>query len=244
MANVTTKVVARGNTSPQEQPAVVSGKVGAYTVVKTWRGMYNDLLQMRPKAGVILQGYNDLGTLVASDISLTGTPGNTGTLTVKYGPPDINPGESTDAGELSITFDAVEKPIMTHEKYKEADPGVVEAWRRSPPAMAMAGQYEDKDGEPVDLKGKDREVAWKIAQGIESWLFFAPVVKITRRFDSRPSGAGKGNGKIEEPPVKVDGGWQFLRLGDDLSRDAAGVWTWTRTWQGAKEWDKDLYDKA
>ena len=247
MAVANPTIITRGDVSPREMPGspVFQETNGAPSVTRMYKGLYKDLLEMRPAPGSLLQGFDNLGPLVARETQLTRGNGETGVLTVKYGPPD-DTGEDDGGGEgtLSVSFDAVEKPLLTHPFFKGVDEGKVEAWRKSPPGLVAQYKYEKEDGDPGDLEGKDKDAAKKIAKGIESWVFFAPVVKLTSTHKSRPSGVGAANGKREKPPVKVDGAWVFLRMGDECSRDENGVWTLTRCWQGALEWDEDLYAEA
>ena len=238
------KTIQRGDVSIQEQPGspVIAEVRGVVTMTRTFKGLFTDLIERRPRTGDVLTGYDNLGRLLVKEVSIAHGVGDTGGMTVKYEPAEggSSAGESAE-GEVSIAFEAVEKPLLTHPYFEKADAGIVEAWRKASPDMAAQFMYEDKDGKPVELPPLERMVAEKMAKGVESWILFAPVVKLTSTHAQRPPGVGAANGLRQRPPVHVDGDWEFLRQGDNLNRDAQGVWTLERSWQGAHEWDEILY---
>jgi hypothetical protein len=236
--------LTRGDVSIHEVGGspVIHDTRGVVSVTRTYNGMFLDLVKARPKAGDPLNGFDDLGEMAVKETTIAHGNGGKGTMTVKYELAE-GVGEKGE-GTLGVSFDAVEKPLLTHPRFKGVDEGKIEAWKKAPAALAKDYLYEVEGSHPGALEGKELEAAKMIAGGTESWLLFAPVVKLTQNFARRPGGAGRDNGKRQQPPVEVEGAWAFLRMGDELAKDESGNWTLTRSWQGAHDWNGLLYEEA
>lgn len=250
MARIGGKVETRGDVSMREtpnSPRITWQEGGTITVQREWSGMFTDLLSRVPASGSKLDGYPELGDQVVRDASLVHGNGDRGTLTVNYAPPSCETGDDEeDEGELDVTMQSVEKPLLLNPYFAgKVNAGKIEAWKKeSSPELTAKYAYQDEKGEEVKLDGLDKEAAELITEGTECYLTFAPVVSLTQRFSIRPSSVGRDNGKIQRPPVKVEGSWEFLRQGDVLTRDSSGAWTLRRMWLGAEEWNRKLYKAA
>jgi len=142
---------------------------------------------------------------------------------------------------IEIDMAQLEKPLLSKPGISDAVPAQIELWRDSPANLRLAMKYE-QDGDIYDLAGDSLIFAKLILKGVESYLVFAPVVSRTSTYKNRPTPANYG--KIETPPVTVEGSWEYLKTADRIVQQADGSYARTEQWTGADEWDRALYEEA
>lgn len=214
------------------------------------QGRYADLKAQMPSRDSRFRG------LRVESSELVRAKGGMGLLTITCrgkGGASGNPSGNIEETVYEIEMAQLEKPLLS----KPAWSGYVEqieAWRGSDPALRAAYKYTDAAGDEVELAGGARKVAALLMKGVESYLVFAPVVRVTRRSNEKPEDTsefrqiGKDCGKRCRPPADplslVAGTWDWLKTADRCQKVAGGSFERVEEWTGADEWDKDLYDEA
>lgn len=215
------------------------------------QGRYSDLEAQMPERGDRFRGYR------VESSELVRAKGGMGLLTItcrrKAGGSSGNPSGNIDETVYEIEMAQLEKPLLSKpgwDGYAEQ----IEAWRGSGPAMRAAYKYTDAEGDEAELLGPARTIAKLLMKGVESYLVFAPVVRVTRRSNEEPMDTsefrkiGKDCGKRCSPPSDplslVDGTWDWLKTADRCQEVAGGSFERVEEWTGADEWDQDLYEAA
>jgi Ni/Co efflux regulator RcnB len=252
-----------GDTTVGEAPesgAITVSDIVTRTIVE--RGMYDDLYARLPQRGD-QWGQEEWWVTGAS---LAPNPGGTGTLTTTLADtPESAGGDVWSPGSppiYEVNWTQIEKPLTANSKLNSGYTGStlqtvideIEAWRNSPqqrkrkyqiPAYALNHEPNpNTDADWITLTGAARNIAQKIAKGIEGYLVFSPVISRTTVSRSRPSTSG--GGKIEDPPISVGDSptgkpYVYLRVGDIARQQQDGTWQRIEQWQGAEEWDTDIY---
>lgn len=179
-------------------------------------------------------GRGRLTTVCKSTVGGAATPGNV----------ESSANEET---VYEVESAQLEKPLLSHKDFR-GYAAAVSAWMNSgDPKMRAAHQYYDDNGDVATLDGPADELAGKIEKGIESYLVFSPVARVTsRRFDGRtPTGVGGQCGKRCDPPGQilsmVGGTWKWLKTGDRCRLSGDMTVERIEEWTAADEWDEDLY---
>lgn len=217
-----------------------------YSVTRRYKGFWDALVLELPDKGDEWQ--DTPGTRVAR-ATLSKEKGGLAVLEVTLvSPPDSENDETTDLGELEISFVTLEKPLLAHPLFNgyEMMACDLEAWKTAPPSLKKNFQYKDESGATQTLHATMQKVAKKMLRGIEAYRLDVPVITLTKTLARPPSNVGGYANKIQTPHVtlKPAGKWEYLRGPDKLSRDSSGCYKFTQQWLGAEEWDKDLYGTA
>ena len=235
-----------------ESGAITVEEFKTRTVVK--RGMFAELKNLLPVKGA---KYEEGWWVTRAQLSPN--PGGTGTLTITLADSQGAGGGAWEPGApeiLEVEWSKIEKPIQTNPKITNSYTGTqlqtavdeLEAWRNSPqqrrrkyqiPLSTLTREADpNSDADWIALTGVALNLAKKIAQGIESYLVFSPIVSRTVISKARPSTGGCGT--IQTPPVPISG-YKFLKVADSAVQQTDGTWRRTEQWQGADSWDTDLY---
>lgn len=214
------------------------------------QGRYADLKAQMPARNGRFRG------LRVESADLVRAKGGMGLLTITCRGKDGasgNPSGNIEETVYEIEMAQLEKPLLSKPAwsgYAEQ----IEAWRGSDPALRAAYKYKDAEDNEFELAGNARKIAKLLMKGVESYLVFAPVVRVTRRSNETPEDTsefrqiGKDCGKRCKPPSAplslVDGKWDWLKTADRCQEVAGGSFERVEEWTGADEWDKDLYDEA
>lgn len=233
-------VINKGTVTAQEQPGSGTKENGSQVTLK-YKGTKATVEALLPQYGTKYT-YEDRRYVVRK---VTLTPGRGGLAegVVVLGPSD-NTGTAED-GALEVTWEIemaqLERPLLSHPLFKDvAD--IVQKWEASPAKFKNANQYEDTDGNGINVTDPAAILAIsKIRRGIESYLTFTPVVARIALYSSRPSGVGAGMSRVGKPDVRASGSWSYIKTGDKCVQSSDGSWTRTEQWTGADEWDSDLY---
>lgn len=221
------------------------------TRIYVLQGRYSELEAQMPKRNGRFRGFR------VESSELVRAKGGMGLLTVtcrvKGGGASGNPSGNIEETVYEVEMAQLEKPLLSKpgwDGYAEQ----IEAWRGSDPAMRAAYKYTDAEGEEAELLGNARKIAKLLMKGVESYLVFAPVVRVTRRSNEEPKDTsefrqiGKDCGKRCSPPSDplslVAGSWEWLKTADRCQEVAGGSFERVEEWTGADEWDEDLYDEA
>ena len=130
----------------------------------------------------------------------------------------------------------IDKPLLSHPGITEEMRVRIAAWAQDKPADF---KFTDSTGSEETLSKAEQIWAGKMLAGVESYLFFAPVVTRVREYRFRPGSSGIG--QRGTPPI-APGSFKWLKTGDRATQDDRGRWTRTETWEGAEKWDTDIYD--
>lgn len=215
------------------------------------QGRYTDLQAQQPARNERFRGLR----VESSD--LIRAKGGMGLLTItcrgKDGGAGGNPPGNIEETVYEIEMAQLEKPLLSRPDwsgYAEQ----IEMWRGSEPALRAEYKYKDAAGDEFELLGASRKIAALLMKGVESYLVFAPVVRVTRRSNEEPKDTsefrdiGRDCGKRCSPPADplslVSGRWSWLKTADRLQAVAGGSYERVEEWTGADEWDEDLYDEA
>lgn len=206
------------------------------TVVKT--GKYDDLLPIQPIPGE----FNAISS------NLEGKRGGMGVLTyvteVKLEIPDTGEGDVPTSTTKELTWQQVEKPLLSHpDAYPDVRGVDIDAWKNEPDiALKLEYKYSTPTG-VISLVPAAVNFAKLIEKGVESYLAFSPVFSITRVWPKRPSSGGCG--KRGNPTLTgYATGYQYLKTADTVVQNADLSWTQTEQWTGAEEWSELLYKDA
>lgn len=200
-----------------------------------------------------------------SSTTLTDLPGYMAKLTLNLTIQGTSTGEIPNPVSTipvwEINWTSVDKPLLTVEKafgqytgsenaaQREIIVDEVLAWKDSPqnrkrkyqiPATGLTGEARpENDADWVDLSAEAKNIAKKMAKGIEAKLVFSPVITKTEVYGVRPTTGACGT--INTPVVNI-AGYVYLKNGDRAVQQQDKTWTRTESWQGADEWDTDLYE--
>ena len=245
-----------GDVTPQE-----SHESGAVTVEQSttktlvYRGLYVSLEGMMPARG---DDWQNSGMFVQRAV-LEPEAGGMGKLTVTLsdradgGDGAWSPGASPI---IEIEWSRMEKPLQANPKITGGLSGadlqklyaVVEAWSNSPQQRKRLYQAPleslTREADPNNssdwgsLANQALTIAQKLAKGVEGYLVFSPVITRTTVTSARPVTGGCGT--IQAPPSAISG-YKYLKVADTARQQADGTWQRVEQWQGADDWDTDLY---
>jgi len=222
------------------------------------RGMYDGLLLEVPLKGVEFQ----TGWWV-SRAQLVQGPGGTGTMTVTLVDNEAASDDPWSYGQppiIEIEWSRIEKPLQANTiilmSQSDGDKGTfvdeIEAWRNSPQQRRRLYQIPksnlnreanpNDDNDWVSINALAKKVAQKIAKGIEGYLVFSPIITRTTVTLGKPTTGGCGT-ITENPPNKING-YVYLKVADTARQQSDGTWQRVEQWQGADDWDEDLYEKV
>lgn len=134
----------------------------------------------------------------------------------------------------------------------------IEMWQKETDKdLVESFGFRDGKGEEQSLSGLSKEVAKKIASGVESVIRFYPVLYRKRLYSEVPADQFSGIGFIDTPPAAgikakqpsglaaVISRYQWLKIQDDCDEQSDGDWLRTESWMGISnadgKWDEDLY---
>jgi hypothetical protein len=128
-----------------------------------------------------------------------------------------------------VIWQELRKPVETNPFFADLTPAQI--------ADAKLKVEADPPWSPTnELAAKLYE---KLVRGTTEWVTAVPVV---RRTTTRVRGdlAGGGAWFREDPPIAVDGSWEWMKTTDDRRREGKSF-TRTEEWTAAESWDEDLY---
>lgn len=209
-------------------------------------GRYGDLKSIQPSKGDKYDGLDVISSELSRD------RGDMGRLSIQcHGKKrETTVGTTAEPNEVVYEVDCavVEKPLRAKPEYSPYG-AVITLWEAAPADLRSQKKYVDEEGETRDLDGRAAEYAALVLAGVESYVVFAPVVRITSTYERRPDGIGKNMCKRGKPPASaiagVSGTWEWLKNGDTRTYNAADdTWTRVETWQAADKWNDTLYGEA
>ncbi len=239
-----------GNTSVREtweSGTLVHGDRKEKTFVKV--GKESDLIAVMPVQGdIYAPGWR------VSTATLTPSHGGMARLVVScYRNLSSSSGTDGDEAEgdkptttIEVTMAQLEKPLMAKEEWSGYG-SIIELWQASPADIRAQKKYIDGEN-TYDLTGGAADIADLMMRGVQSYLCFAPVVRVETMTSDAPKDVGKDAGKLCDPPAEalamMAGNWKWLKTGDSATRNADGSYTRSEEWTGADSWEEALYDKA
>ena len=206
------------------------------------KGLYADLESKIPAHGDDYPGQPDHCVDTAD---LRPRKGRQGTLTINLKPKskDTEPNEPLHT-KWEVSMERLEIPLLQNPKiagYTE----VLNLWEKSEDSLKRLFKYKDADGEVKALGGEGLEVAKDMANGMQAYLRFYPVVKKVMTYKNRPK-VGKDLNKIQTPSGAgdIEGTWEYLKTGDNRNENDDGTWERSEEWTGAEKWNERYYEKA
>lgn len=154
---------------------------------------------------------------------------------------------SSDRVSWTLTTSQITYPI---EKYCGPSQGMsAQAWQlrgwRNEPDINLYNNFRFRDptGAVITLTDPTQKIASKIMSGVETVMRFYPTLRKTTIYGSGDiAGLGTKLSYIDKPGSPYDGcASEWLKIGDDVTRDRTGRQTRTETWMGADSIDDDLY---
>lgn len=219
-------------------------------LIVPFSGTYVTLLANRPKPGQQLNGFQNTGMKIEK-VEVQEGDGETGTMYVSLGAPEA-PDDTTSFDPLGepiyeIDFSELSKTLEAHP-----DCGILK------PDRPEGNNGRKKDwGDWADLSDDDYDAdgGWSLAvykakkeRGIDSFLTATVTIRRTIYYFRNPGGVGQGCFSLETPPAQAGAPTllqgqtiQWLKTTDRLVREGR-LRTRSTEWQGAHEWDDDIYD--
>jgi hypothetical protein len=229
--------VWKGSREMQEDPeSPINGnnKDGA-TQTRIFNGPYATLASAIPA-----RLSNVIGsplTLYVDTTELKKQPGGNGKLTINLSAnPFPDPGQ--DVQELEWV--EIQKPLLQHPRYQpggvraltDTDLDQIEEWKNATTATLRASTY-------ARLTANAADYVDKIKRGEESFVLYAPVVRVTQKTPSMP--ACGGCGKISTPTEgQPSAEYVYLKTADRRMRQDRN-WSRVQEWTGAQSIDTDIY---
>jgi hypothetical protein len=235
-----------------EQPELVEfASDGSKRITRTFKGDRSELLTF---ANGLTIGASPYGGLPLQTVTLTRTVASLATLRLEYGLEESS--DTANAASVKSTVwqmkhtqRIVSLMRRTGQSASMPSRGCLEAWRREPdPALYDAYQYRNQVGSVMTLSAAEQLVAKKLEKGTEGAMRFYPTIQKTTTYSKgKIADVGQGLAYISTPgspwdSITIGGATAvWLKVGDDITRNADGSQTRTESWMGAKEWDVNLY---
>ena len=204
---------------------------------RVFRGGMDILQAMRPSVGGRMADVSPDFLVVSIDIYPTSTS--------EIGEMVVNLDNFSDESELNWVNNNAPKEETIEIEWSQLDKPLAQApvfKNLSPEDIKLAEDILSGKQTTDALEGKsDRLLLYyeKRAKGQQTYLVFAPVVRRTSQSTSRPSAGACG--KINSPPVGVNG-YQFIKTACRISKSKSNkYWERSEEWLGADSWDTDLY---
>lgn len=229
---------------------------GANTATRNFKGNYSDLLTF---ANGLTIGDSPFGGLPLRAVNITRAVGdpNLATLRLEYGLEESSD-TSTAATARSVVWQMRHTQrivsLMRHTGASASMPkrGNLEAWSKEPdPILYEAFKYHNQVSAVMTLSAEEQAVAEKLKKGVEGAMRFYPTIQKTTTYGKgKIAGVGQGLAYISTPgspwdSITIGGATaSWLKVGDDVTRNADGTQTRVESWMGAKEWDENLYGTA
>lgn len=183
---------------------------------------------------------------------------NLATATLTLADSDTVVGETTNAFKAVWSFHAARNDVSILIYCSSNERVHVELWQKETDgALASAYKYKDANG-VHELTQREKDVAVKICNGIESVVRFYPILTLTSYYHSCPNNWGLDLGYIRTPEAaaadkvvapsninSVIDGFEWLKVQDDVDELPDGDFKRVQSWWGIAEidggWDADLY---
>lgn len=233
-----------------EQPELVEfASDGSKRITRTFKGDRTELLTF---ASGLTIGASPYGGLPLRSITLTRTVASLATLKLEYGKEESSDTASAASAKSTVwqmkhTQRIVSLMRRTGASDSMPSRGNLEAWRKEPdPALYDTYQYRNQVGAVMTLSAAEQAVAKKLEKGVEGAMRFYPTIQKTTTYGKgKIADVGSGLAYISTPGSPWDTVAQsWLKVGDDVTRNADGTQTRVESWMGAKEWDENLYGTA
>lgn len=187
--------------------------------VETWNGPYDEL---RIKQKSVQRG--------AIQTNLIPGTGGQATLTIT---------RERETGESSTVPSKKTVEVIWQELRRPVESAPIFAELSDEQILKVKKAIANGDPLPADTGSLEAKLYKKLARGNTHYSVGVPVVRQTLTKKSGPIKSGnayvRGN-----PPVEVEGGWQFLKTADERRKDGQS-YTQVEEWSGADEIDADLY---
>ena len=240
-----------------EQPELnQTATAGANTATRNFKGDYSDLLAF---ANSLTIGGSPFGNLPLRAVNITRTVGspNLATLRLEYGMEESGDTSTTATAravvwQMKHTQRIVSLMRRTGASASMPKRGNLEAWSKEPdPILYEQYKYHNQVSAVLTLSADEQAVAEKLKKGVEGAMRFYPTIQKTTTYGKgKIANVGQGLAYISSPGSPWDsitiGGVtaSWLKVGDDVTRNADGTQTRVESWMGAKEWDENLYGTA
>lgn len=227
---------------------------------KIFNGPYNTLFAAQPPR---LAGMTNVPTgFFVDTVKVEKQPGGKGKMTVTLVPspaPDVLSGGSAEGNQtMEVEWIEIQKKLETHPMFNavsstsvhpnagkyplnDRDLDLIEQWKDASTASARATAYSALSSHDGGSSGNAIYFVDRLRRGMDSYVEYAPVIRVTTRTTSQPTSTQCG--LISDPPaeVKVDG-YVYLSTADRSQRDAN--WSRSQEYTGADRVDDEVYPYA
>lgn len=252
-------IIIKGASSPFRAPEITDLSEGGTRRLRVaYYGTYAALVAMQPAVGAELAAFEDMA--VKSVLVTRDETGSYGTLEINLEAVDgtVTPIAPEDGSEISSTREILwqnsQRPILEHPT-ASAYSTELSAWMlETRPNLKKTFFYttygeESEGGVYIEigvtkLSSSAQLWALKIMKGIESWMDFFPLARLTTTYASQPLGTGCGRGTMGAPlGITVPTGYGWMKTGDTITQNSSDkLWTRVQEWTGMKAgWDADIY---
>lgn len=250
-------LIIKGKNDVFRGPLVTDGNEdGVRRVRFAYHGPYAKLNAMKPKTGDALAGFE--GMNVRSAVAVRDENGYFGTLEIILESAEstttlVPEGAPALTTTREILWQSAQRPLLEHPSVSGYAAELAAWMAESKPGLKKNFQYtkykDGGDGEYVEdgvetLSQGAQKWALKIMRGIESWMDFYPLARLTTTHTWQPAATGAGRGTMGPPlGISVPAGYGWMRTGDTVTQNSADkIWTRVQEWTGlAGGWDVDIY---
>lgn len=207
-----------------------------------YRGPYLTLMAQKPAKGSQLQGY--AGYYVEEVTVKPDGAGKEGPGTMIVTVASVVAGGTTspaDETKVSIESGRLEKSIYACPAYDSiSKPDKLKLKKAIEAGEAVPGPtFPGPVAQPL------QKLYDAIANGEESYVVAAPVVKITTFSFTRPTAqrTGRGTRTAAKPHPAAPDGYVWLKTVDDINQEGGrGKWQRVQMWEAAEEWNTYHYN--
>jgi len=236
MSESSASVIWKGSqllTESSESP-VIEETGTEITITQTYSGPFDVCQTEKPLYGAPCALYP---AAAVRKTTVSKMPGGRGKLTVVSSVLESGGGDPSPLADPIVEKDwvRIEKPLAQHPRYKTLGAqsiAMAKAWASDP--LTYTGPSFAND--PLTT-----EFASKLQRGQDTYVVFAPVVKLTTEHAGEPDTGGCG--KISIPSNNAGRNlmkYKFLKTADG-TRSEKGRWSRNQEWTGADDIDNDIY---
>lgn len=230
----------RGIIERPNSPEIVGNREGT-RVTLIFDGPFEALRSSRPDVNDTVDGFDDaIKVREYRIVPLRAGKEAFGRMTVRaddLGGDSLTSSSGGGEPRYELEWAQIERPIAEHPAFRDA-------LSESAINTVVTAAQDDEPLPPASGDGADAAEALynRLRRGVESYLVFHPIVRVTTPFSQRPQNAEAGG--REDPPsdAQAPSGYEYLKTSARIAGPTQdSEWELVEEWTGADFWDPVLY---